>query len=1377
MHYADCTVAYPHFVSLPKGRRYPNSISWGWKWRQLPASAVVGPLKAAPPPRAALSSMVQLAFALGSPPVCLRAGYRKTTNLAYKTSKDNSLLRKMSRYDKGKPHKSTRRACTADVLIKRAHKAYEKYQQSGKKSQIHYAIELAAGAIRRAPEPPASWSLNLAHYLNSRYERFKRQADLDRAVLVARRGIAAAHEDNQGRSFLLNTLAALLVSRYTGRQAFSDLGRAIQAAENALASLPRQNQSAKPILLNTLASVWNHAHTHTGKVGPLNRAIQAAKDAASCATIDDPSQPLFLSNYLTLVNIRYTLQGEVSDLEEAISKAEGLIMYLSDDHPLKPELLNDLGFHLHMHHEHTKDVTELNKAVRFGSQAVELVANDSPRKAIYLGNLSNSLSSLHRLNNNRQDLERSIRLSEAAADAIPKGHESELEILHNLVMKRIDLYRWTGQNLGFESTVEEMRQCLATTPANHHAYAARLDDFAALLFLQFEKTGTLKYLNEAIKLSRRSMQMTPADHPDQSIYAGNVGYYYAHLYDSTQTMRHLDVALACTQVATNIAATDSIWSSTTLGRLGEIFERRYDRTGSADDLQKAIHFTTNAVDASPNASMEKAAKLGDLGTLLEKQYLRTGAILHLNEAIARSEEAIQITPRDHATLPGWLNNQAIKLIEHHSRTGLYHTIDEAFHHASRAVELTPRDHLDWAMYTSTLASVLHSRYELREMQEDLARAIDYERQARDAVPEDHVLRMAYQHNLGISLSTLYRMTSNEKYLSEAIDLIKESVESAPNDSPLQAERKNTLASLFETQYRRAKHTGRREEILRLALGVWNCTVAAPFQRIKAGYRALRMFAEELRSETQYSEKTSSATDFNSIVLHQALNLGVGILDLLPVVHTRYLERKDQQFVVSSFSGVASLTAHFFLVAGKISEAIECLERGRTVIINQLLSDRKGISELKQRHPALATKYARLVAELNTDPHTGFESSSTRRRDAVKELDTCIADMKAAAGSGILNLTQSVSEMQQKIGTRLVILVNVSDFGSHAIIFSSETLLSMKLPKLTASGAKSHFDKTWTARKPSQQSKANEELREALEWLWEVCVEPVLFEISAAPKATVETLPRVWWIGSGLASSLPFHAAGSHGKNSSANTVSRVVSSYTPSIMSLIHAIQHDMRSMPRTEGKLRLLLATMPTTPSGTKSYDKLQVAKEASSVLRSMGSHVDVEVLEYPDVEQVSKSLEICHVAHFACHGAVDHRDPSNTALLLQRSEADGICKQDPLTVQKISELRLESACIAYLSACSTAENRALNLRDEVLHLASGFLVGGFPNVIGSLWGANDSACAKLATYFYEQAFDESKGGITANVAIALHRATERLRNAQPKAPTNWAQFVHWGI
>ncbi len=81
------------------------------------------------------------------------------------------------------------------------------------------------------------------------------------------------------------------------------------------------------------------------------------------------------------------------------------------------------------------------------------------------------------------------------------------------------------------------------------------------------------------------------------------------------------------------------------------------------------------------------------------------------------------------------------------------------------------------------------------------------------------------------------------------------------------------------------------------------------------------------------------------------------------------------------------------------------------------------------------------------------------------------------------------------------------------------------------------------------------------------------------------------------------------------------------------------------------------------------------------------------------------------------------------------------------------------------------------MIHLASGFLVAGFPNVIGSLWQVNDSDGVDLATYFYAELFDGRMNDMTEDVAVALHKASRRLRNAQLDAPAKWAQFVHWGV
>jgi hypothetical protein len=64
-------------------------------------------------------------------------------------------------------------------------------------------------------------------------------------------------------------------------------------------------------------------------------------------------------------------------------------------------------------------------------------------------------------------------------------------------------------------------------------------------------------------------------------------------------------------------------------------------------------------------------------------------------------------------------------------------------------------------------------------------------------------------------------------------------------------------------------------------------------------------------------------------------------------------------------------------------------------------------------------------------------------------------------------------------------------------------------------------------------------------------------------------------------------------------------------------------------------------------------------------------------------------------------------------------------------------AAFLSYLSACSTAENRAKRLSDEVIHLVSGFLVAGFPHVVGCLWPSN-GVCVEVAGGFYSSLFEQ---------------------------------------
>jgi CHAT domain-containing protein len=198
----------------------------------------------------------------------------------------------------------------------------------------------------------------------------------------------------------------------------------------------------------------------------------------------------------------------------------------------------------------------------------------------------------------------------------------------------------------------------------------------------------------------------------------------------------------------------------------------------------------------------------------------------------------------------------------------------------------------------------------------------------------------------------------------------------------------------------------------------------------------------------------------------------------------------------------------------------------------------------------------------------------------------------------------------------------------------------------------------------------------------------------------------------------------------------------------------------------------MPTTPGNASCPDLPGVIEEKNRLMGAINGHLPIQHQELPSVEDVIESLRNCCIAHFACHGFTDHLDPSKSGLILQsRGE------QDRLTVHRVSELSLGNAQMAYLSACSTAENRSARLSDEVIHVVSGFQVAGFPHVIGCLWPSIDRVCVEVADRFYRSLLS----GRTIcwdgrEVALALRDAVMEVRKTELRMPLVWAQFVHFG-
>ncbi len=125
-----------------------------------------------------------------------------------------------------------------------------------------------------------------------------------------------------------------------------------------------------------------------------------------------------------------------------------------------------------------------------------------------------------------------------------------------------------------------------------------------------------------------------------------------------------------------------------------------------------------------------------------------------------------------------------------------------------------------------------------------------------------------------------------------------------------------------------------------------------------------------------------------------------------------------------------------------------------------------------------------------------------------------------------------------------------------------------------------------------------------------------------------------------------------------------------------------------------------------------------------------------------------------------------------------------DNLAVSDIcSKISARTAGVAYLSACSTAEVKARQFVDESLHIASAFLVAGFPSVVGSLCPTKDNVCVKVASYFYKSLATYTQPvGKRFAVASAYRDAVLRVRSelfadGSQGDPMAWAAYVHLGV
>ncbi|KAJ7870084.1 CHAT domain-containing protein, partial [Mycena olivaceomarginata] len=195
-------------------------------------------------------------------------------------------------------------------------------------------------------------------------------------------------------------------------------------------------------------------------------------------------------------------------------------------------------------------------------------------------------------------------------------------------------------------------------------------------------------------------------------------------------------------------------------------------------------------------------------------------------------------------------------------------------------------------------------------------------------------------------------------------------------------------------------------------------------------------------------------------------------------------------------------------------------------------------------------------------------------------------------------------------------------------------------------------------------------------------------------------PRLWWCPTGPFSFLPIHAAGIYGKDMTDCVSDYVVSSYTPTLTAMLGPPSHAAPAF-------KITAVLQPNT----KGCDPLPGAlQELKRFKRECSRSGLLRCANCADSSQESS------IAHFACHGIQDLKQPLDSGLMLRDGERLKVLELMRRPEGGNAFEVPKTMALGFLSACETAKGDR-TVPDEAMHLAATLLFAGFRGVVATMW------------------------------------------------------------
>lgn len=1134
----------------------------------------------------------------------------------------------------------------------------------------------------------------------------------------------------------LNVLADGLYQQYKTTRTRDTLLHAIKVRRQVL-DIPTIGEDLRCTILGNLGLMLSEDFKLVPEVQTINAAIDYVRSAVEISEAKGEHDPKIYTQLGKCLTLKYSASRELDDIKEACNQLDNGIHATAEDDPMLVYRMNDKLAALEAWSTYTGDGEIFQQACDLADNNLRLAEANADAYAIMACNLGNMYQKRYHKDGEGKHLETALKyMREADNKASPASdHYAELCAVHSLVL--LTQYKHTQRGDALDAAMQRIDTAIQTERGGAAAMAEHSHIRAMILAERAALSGRSLDFEAAIAEEERSLNAQSPNSPskaDTLFKLCSLGLALFRIKPEPRIIQSaIDYGLRCLSIRDGGPRRQA----EVFNVLSNAYFARFEVERGKADIDEGIRIGIRSIrdDSDPN----QAEYLTNLASKLRSRAIRYGIVADIDDALLYIRQAFDLRTTVPRIVFFVLGTMTMILLDSCRLHKSIENLPEAIQIGEQSLPLSSIEDGSRSDTLIHLANMLHERYTHTKAPKDLQAAIDYGNQAVRDCPAEHYKKAMILDRLGSWLQESFEKDGRDEDKAQA------------------------------------------KTVFRQALGVEN---APPIFRIQSGRAAARLHMMD-------NEWQPACECLGEVVA------------LFPRISPRAFSREDQQFALSQLTGLAAVAASCALNAGKdAGEALQVLESGRGIISSWQISTRSDVSDLETSHPELAKKYLDLREQLSqaakvlNTPRTlaavsPIESNlpldvshithTEMHRNVAVELAEIEDEIRCKEGLSQFQKPLSATDFVALAQTAPVVVVNVTRLRSDAFLVTSAGVRAIALPEFSQLDVVTTLGSVFGKQKvttglPSTRSERSARLRDWLGWLWDHAVRLILTDLNLIDTSASQ-LKRLFWVTNGLASFCPFHAAGHYRNRSTDNAPSHIISTYITSFRALRYG--RERKSFPLSTAHSVPLVIAMDKTIGQID----LSASAEAQAIEESFKSipSLSPDVKHHPSKEEVLIQMRNRRIVHFACHGYADRIDPSNSHLLLRDALVPGV--PDTLSVYDIVTASNNAASLAYLSACSTAENAVPELLDENIHIAGTFQLIGFPHVIGTLWSVSDRAAVAAAGSFYKHLLSKGNENDDA-IASALHEAVSDLRETKiPGSRINpaedvlaWAPFVHFG-